>query len=99
MNKKLFSLALGGLGIGTTEFIIMGLMQDIAQSLHISIPMAGYLISAYALGVIVGAPLLVAVSVKYNPKKVLIGLMVLFTFFNVPIFSEIFILCAKISIS
>ncbi|GAB3414448.1 MFS transporter [Niabella aquatica] len=82
MNKKLFSLALGGLGIGTTEFIVMGLMQDIARSLHISIPMAGYLISAYALGVIVGAPLLVAVSVKYNPKKVLIGLMVLFTFFN-----------------
>lgn len=82
MNKKLFSLALGGLAIGTTEFIIMGLMQDVAASLEISIPKAGYLISAYATGVIVGAPLLVAASVKYNPKKVLMALMVLFTVFN-----------------
>ncbi|MCH5600484.1 MFS transporter [Niabella ginsengisoli] len=82
MNKKLFSLALGGLAIGTTEFIIMGLMQDVATSLQISIPKAGYLISAYAIGVIVGAPLLVAASVKYNPKKVLIALMGLFTLFN-----------------
>lgn len=82
MNKKLFSLALGGLGIGTTEFVIMGLMQDVAASLQVSIPSAGYLISAYAIGVIVGAPLLVAASVKYNPKKVLIALMALFTVFN-----------------
>lgn len=82
MNKKLFSLALGGLALGTTEFIIMGLMQDVAASLLISIPRAGYLISAYATGVIVGAPLLVAASVKYNPKKVLMALMVLFTVFN-----------------
>ena len=82
MNKKLFSLALGGLAIGTTEFIIMGLMQDVATSLQITIPKAGYLISAYAIGVIVGAPLLVAASVKYNPKKVLMALMVLFTVFN-----------------
>ncbi|ULT43719.1 hypothetical protein KRR40_10120 [Niabella defluvii] len=69
MNKKLFSLALGGLAIGTTEFIIMGLMQDVAASLQITIPRAGYLISAYAIGVIVGAPLLVAASVKYNLRK------------------------------
>ncbi|WP_114789772.1 MFS transporter [Niabella yanshanensis] len=82
MNKKLFSLALGGLAIGTTEFIIMGLMQDVATSLQISIPKAGYLISAYAIGVIVGAPLLVAASVKYSPKKVLMAMMVLFTVFN-----------------
>ncbi|WP_346236356.1 MFS transporter [Niabella insulamsoli] len=82
MNKKLFSLAVGGLGIGTTEFIIMGLMQDVAASLQISIPMAGYLISAYAVGVIVGAPLLVALSVKYNPKKVLMALMGIFALFN-----------------
>jgi len=82
MNKKLFSLALGGLAIGTTEFIIMGLMQDVAASLQISIPKAGYLISAYAIGVIVGAPLLVAASVNYSPKKVLMAMMVLFTVFN-----------------
>ena len=60
MNKKLFPLALGGLAIGTTEFVIMGLLPDIANSLKISIPEAGHLISAYAFGVVLGAPLLVA---------------------------------------
>jgi len=82
MNKKLFPLALGGLGIGTTEFVIMGLLPDVAQSLGVEIPVAGYLISAYALGVVIGAPLLVALSAKYPPKRILIGLMVLFTLFN-----------------
>ncbi|AHF15842.1 MFS transporter [Niabella soli] len=82
MNRKLFPLALGGLGIGTTEFVIMGLLPDVAASLNISIPAAGYLISAYALGVVVGAPVLVALSAKYPPKRILIGLMALFTLFN-----------------
>ena len=82
MNKSLFSLALGGLAIGTTEFIIMGLMQDVAADLQVSVTQVGHLISAYAFGVIVGAPLLVAASIKYSPKKVLMALMLLFTFFN-----------------
>lgn len=82
MNKKLFPLALGGLGIGTTEFVIMGLLPDVASSLHISIPSAGYLISAYATGVVIGAPLLVAFAASYPPKKTLMALMVLFTVFN-----------------
>ncbi|WP_179474512.1 MFS transporter [Chryseobacterium sp. H1D6B] len=83
MDKRIIPLAIGGLGIGTTEFTIMGLLPDIAQSLHINIPEAGHLISAYALGVVVGAPLLIGSSVKFPPKKVLIGLMILFTIFNV----------------
>ena len=82
ISKKLFPLALGGLGIGTTEFVIMGLLPDVANSLRVSIPQAGYLISSYALGVVIGAPILVAFSSKYPPKKTLIALMILFTVFN-----------------
>lgn len=82
MNKYIFPLTLGGLGIGTTEFVIMGLLPDVAASMGVSIPTAGYLISAYALGVVIGAPLLVAASTKYNPKKTLLVLMAIFTLFN-----------------
>ena len=82
ISKRLLPLALGGLGIGTTEFVIMGLLPDIANSLQVSIPEAGYLISSYALGVVIGAPILVAFSSKYPPKKTLISLMILFTLFN-----------------
>ncbi|RFZ90953.1 MFS transporter [Mucilaginibacter conchicola] len=82
MDKRILPLAIGGLGIGTTEFTIMGLLPDVAGSLHIDIPQAGHFISAYALGVVVGAPILIGSSVKLKPKKVLIGLMVMFTIFN-----------------
>jgi DHA1 family arabinose polymer transporter-like MFS transporter len=73
---------LGGLGIGTTEFVMMGLLPDIATNLHITIPEAGHLISAYALGVVVGAPLLVMLSRSYPPKNILLVLMLMFTAFN-----------------
>lgn len=73
---------LGGLGIGTTEFVMMGLLPDIASNLHITIPAAGHLISAYALGVVVGAPLLVMLSRSYPPKNILLVLMLMFTVFN-----------------
>lgn len=82
MTKQLFPLALGGLGIGTTEFVIMGLLPDIANDLNISIPSAGHLISAYAFGVVIGAPLLVALSAKFQQKTILISFMILFTLFN-----------------
>ncbi len=82
MNKRLVSLTLGGLGIGITEFVIMGLLPDIASNLNVSIPQAGHFISAYALGVVVGAPLLVSVSGKVSPKKLLMILMIMFTVFN-----------------
>lgn len=82
MTKQLFPLALGGLAIGTTEFVIMGLLPDVSNSLNVSIPIAGHLISAYALGVVIGAPILVALSAKFPPKYILISLMILFTIFN-----------------
>ena len=82
IDKKLIPLTLGGLGIGITEFVMMGLLPDIAKDLSITIPQAGHLISAYALGVVVGAPTLAIISAKYPPKNILIALMVLFTVFN-----------------
>ncbi|WP_276090177.1 MFS transporter [Pedobacter sp. JY14-1] len=82
MKKSLLTLTLGGLGIGITEFVMMGLLPDIAKDLGISIPQAGHLISAYALGVVIGAPLLVLIAGSYPPKKILIALMLLFTGFN-----------------
>lgn len=82
MNKKLMSLTIGGLGIGITEFVMMGLLPDIANNLNISIPQAGHFISAYAFGVVVGAPLLVIFAGKVQPKKLLMILMVIFTIFN-----------------
>ncbi len=65
MKKSLLALALGGLGIGITEFSMMGMLPDVAQSLQVSIPEAGYLITAYALGVVIGAPLLVVVMNRF----------------------------------
>ncbi|MBW8683376.1 MFS transporter [Chitinophaga rhizophila] len=82
MKKSLFPLMLGGLGIGTTEFVMMGLLPDISAGMHISIPEAGHMISAYAMGVVIGAPLLVMLGGNYPPKKILIALMVIFTAFN-----------------
>lgn len=82
MNKNLLPLTLGGLGIGITEFVMMGLLPDIAKDLSITIPQAGHLISAYALGVVIGAPLLIMIAGKYPPKKILIALMMMFTVFN-----------------
>ncbi|HCN47487.1 MAG TPA: MFS transporter [Chryseobacterium sp.] len=82
MDKRIIPLAIGGLGIGTTEFTVMGLLPDIAKTLQITIPQAGHLISAYAMGVVIGAPILIGYSVKFPPKKVLIAFMILFTLFN-----------------
>ncbi len=82
MDKKFLPLTLGGLGIGTTEFVMMGLLPDIATDFAVTIPEAGYVISAYALGVVIGAPLLGIFSSQLPPKKVLIWLMTMFTVFN-----------------
>ncbi|MBO0949796.1 MFS transporter [Fibrella forsythiae] len=83
MKKNLLPLTMGGFGIGMTEFVMMGILPDLARTLHISIPVAGHLISSYALGVVLGAPLLVAIAGNYPPKKILLGLMALFTVFNI----------------
>ncbi|WP_139923882.1 MFS transporter [Hymenobacter sp. DG01] len=78
----LLPLMLGGFGIGMTEFVMMGILPDIARAMRISIPDAGHFISAYALGVVVGAPLLVALTGKLPPRKILALLMVLFAVGN-----------------
>ncbi|MGN9762158.1 MFS transporter [Streptomyces sp. SD31] len=78
MPLALFALAVGAFGIGTTEFVMMGLLPEVANDLGISIPTAGHLVSAYALGVVIGAPLLAAVTARMPRRTVLIGLMALF---------------------
>ena len=82
MKKSILPLTLGGLGIGTTEFVMMGILPDVAAGFNISIPEAGYFISSYALGVVIGAPLLVAATRHLAPKKTLLALMACFTIFN-----------------
>jgi DHA1 family arabinose polymer transporter-like MFS transporter len=82
MKLSLLPLALGGLTIGITEFVMMGLLPDIAADLNISIPEAGHLISAYALGVVIGAPILVIAGRNFPPKKMLLIMAVMLTLFN-----------------
>lgn len=82
MKKSLFALMLGGLTIGITEFVIMGLLPDIAADLNITIPQAGHLISSYALGVVIGAPLLVIACRNFAPKKMLLMLAAMLGIFN-----------------
>jgi len=82
MPLALYALTAGAFGIGVTEFVIMGLLLDVGQDLHVSIAAAGLLISGYALGVVVGAPLLTALTARLPRKSVLIGLMAIFTLGN-----------------
>lgn len=78
----MLALALGGFGIGTTEFVTMGLLPDIASAMSVSEPTAGHAVSAYALGVVIGAPLLAALCARVPRKRLLIALMVAFTLGN-----------------
>ncbi len=78
----LLALALGGFTIGTTEFASMGLVPDIASDLDVSIPATGHVITAYALGVVVGAPLLTALAARLPRKALLIWLMAGYTVAN-----------------
>lgn len=82
MPLALWALTLSAFAIGTTEFVIVGLLPVIAADLAVSLPSAGLLVSLYALGVAVGAPLLTALSSKMPRKTLLIGLMALFTLGN-----------------
>ncbi|KAF1048343.1 MFS transporter [Xylophilus sp.] len=78
MPLSLLALAAGAFGIGTTEFIIMGLLTQVAGDLHISIPTAGTLISGYAFGVAVGAPVLTLATRRWPRKHLLLALMLIF---------------------
>ena len=78
----MLALALGGFGIGTTEFVAIGLLPEMASGLGVSEPIAGHVISAYALGVVVGAPLIAALTARVPRRTLLIALMVAFTVGN-----------------
>ncbi len=83
INFPLLALAIGAFGIGTTEFSPMGLLPVIAQGVGVSIPAAGMLISAYAIGVMVGAPLMTLLLSHRGRRNALIFLMAIFTVGNV----------------
>lgn len=82
MPLALLALALSAFAIGTTEFVIVGLLPTMAQDLNVSIPSAGLLVSLYAVAVAIGAPLLTALTSKWNRKFVLISVMGLFVIGN-----------------
>jgi MFS transporter, DHA1 family, inner membrane transport protein len=83
VGLALLALATGGFAIGTTEFVTMGLLPQIADGVHISIPTAGHVVSAYALGVVVGAPVIAALGARTGRKRLLLGLMAVFVLGNV----------------
>ena len=78
----LVALAMGGFAIGTTEFVSMGLLPQIATGVGVSIPTAGHVISAYAIGVVVGAPLIAVFGARLPRRELLIGLMLVFLIGN-----------------
>jgi MFS transporter, DHA1 family, inner membrane transport protein len=83
MPIAVLALTAGAFGIGTTEFIIMGLLLQVAAEMHVSVATAGLLISGYALGVCVGAPILTLATRRMPRKTVLLALMAIFTIGNI----------------
>jgi len=83
MPLSLLALAVAAFAIGTTEFVVMGLLPDVARDLTVTIPSAGLLVTGYALGVVIGAPLLAIVTARLPRKPTLVGLMALFIAGNV----------------
>ncbi len=83
MPLQVWILTLAAFAIGTAEFVIAGILPQIATSLSISEGQAGYLISAYALAIVIGGPILTIYLARFNKKAVLIGLMVLFIIGNI----------------
>ena len=83
MNLPLLALAVAAFGIGTTEFVIMGLLPEVATDLGVTIPAAGMLVSAYALGVAVGGPVLAVATARLPRKTTLAWLMALFILGNI----------------
>ncbi|MBD9724688.1 MFS transporter [Streptomyces caniscabiei] len=78
MPLALLALAIGAFGIGTTEFVIMGVLPEVAAGFDVSIPTAGFLVSGYALGVVIGAPITTALGTRVSRKRMLMLLMGLF---------------------
>jgi len=82
MPLALYALAVGAFGIGVTEFVIMGLLLEVSGDLNVSISAAGMLISGYALGVMLGAPIMTVVTARWPRKATLLALMAIFTLGN-----------------
>ncbi len=82
MQKSILALTTAAFGIGTTEFIIMGLLPDLAHDFHVSIPKAGILVSSYALSVTIGSPLVALAMPRVERKKSLVLLMGIFVLGN-----------------
>jgi len=82
LPSALWALTISAFGIGTTEFVIVGLLPTVSNDLNISISSAGLLVSLYALGVAIGAPVLTALTSKIHRKKLLLGIMLLFIIGN-----------------
>ncbi|WP_017905514.1 MFS transporter [Pseudomonas asplenii] len=82
INPPLVALSIGAFGIGVTEFAPMGMLPSIAADLGVSIPAAGLLVSAYAMGVLIGAPLMTLATVRVPRRYLLIGLMAIFALGN-----------------
>lgn len=83
MPLSLLALAVAAFGIGTTEFVVMGLLPDVARDLGVTIPAAGLLVTGYALGVVIGAPVMAILTAALPRKATLVGLMALFIGGNV----------------
>lgn len=83
MKKSLIALAFGTLALGMAEFVMMGILPDIARELGVTIPMAGHLISAYALGVCIGAPAVVLIARRRPLKQILLILVAMIIAGNV----------------
>ncbi len=79
----LLALGVGGFSIGTGEFVMMGLLPEVASDLHVTIPQAGHLISAYALGVVLGAPVLSVLAARWRRRALLVALMGFYAVANV----------------
>ena len=82
MPLSLLVLALSAFGIGTTEFVIMGLLPDVATDLGVTIPAAGWLVTGYALGVVIGAPFMAMATARLPRRTALILLMSIFIIGN-----------------
>ena len=82
MLRAVLALGVGGFAIGTGEFVIMGLLPAVATDFDVSIPTAGHLISAYALGVVIGAPLLAVLTASWPRRTLLMALMAVFSIGN-----------------
>src|SRR5712671_5881761 len=81
-SRALLALALASFGIGTTEFVIMGLLPDVAHDLRVTIPQAGLLVSGYALGVVIGAPILAVATARLDRRQALLSLIGIFILGN-----------------